>query len=127
MTEGSQTVLVVSDHRPHSVEIAFAFPDEWTVSFAKDSIEAWQLMGETIPSVVVMDIRTGNAGGYGLARDMVANERLREVPRLILLERPQDSWLAKQAGATSYRVMPVTNDELVEVVVALASGVRASH
>jgi hypothetical protein len=52
---------------------------------------------------------------------MAATERLREVPRLILLERRQDSWLAAQAGATSYRVMPITDQELVEEALALLS------
>jgi len=127
MTEPSQTVLVVGDDRSTISEIAYAFPDEVTVSFAGDAREALQLMRETIPSVVIMDIRTGSAGGYGLARDMVANDRLRNVPRFILLERPQDSWLAKQAGATLSRVLPIPNDELVEEALALASGVTGSH
>ena len=127
MAESSQTILVVSDDHPMSSEIAYAFPDEVTVSFAGDAREALQLMRETVPSVVIMDIRTGSAGGYGLARDMAANDRLRNVPRFILLERRQDSWLAEQAGATLCRVMPIPNDELVEEALALASGVTGSN
>jgi CheY-like chemotaxis protein len=119
MTEGAQTVLIVSDRPPLSREIAFAFPDDVTVVFAGDANEARRLMQETIPSVVVTDIRAGSAGGYGLLRDMAATGRLREVPRLILLERRQDSWLAGQAGATRYRVMPITDEELVEEALAL--------
>jgi DNA-binding response OmpR family regulator len=125
MTERSQTVLVVSDRPPLSPGIACAFPDDVTVLFAIDATEAMQLMSEISPSVVVADIRTGNAGGYGLSREMAANERLREIPRLILLERRQDSWLARQAGATRYRVMPISGDELVEEVLLLASKVAA--
>jgi CheY-like chemotaxis protein len=119
MTEGTQTVLLVGDRPPQSREIAYAFPNDVTVLFARDANEALRLMHETIPSVVVTEIRSGSAGGYGLLRDMAANERLRDVPRLILLERRQDSWLAAQAGATSYRVMPTTDEELVEEVLAL--------
>ncbi len=126
MTKPSQTVLVVSDDRS-STEFAYAFPDEVTVSFAEDAREALQLMRKTTPSIVIMEIRTGSAGGYGLSRDMVANDRLRNVPRFILLERPQDSWLAKQAGATLCRVMPIPTDELVEEALALASGVTTSQ
>jgi CheY-like chemotaxis protein len=125
MTERSQTVLVVSDRPPLSPDIACAFPDDVTVLFAVDASEAMQLMNEISPSVVVTDIRTGNAGGYGLSREMAANERLREIPRLILLERRQDSWLAQQAGATRYCVMPISGDELVEEVLLLASKVVA--
>jgi DNA-binding response OmpR family regulator len=127
MTERSQTVLVVSDRPPLSPEIAYAFPDDVTVLFAVDASEAMRLMSEITPSVVVTDIRTGNAGGYGLSREMTANERLRAVPRLILLERRQDSWLAQQAGATRYRVMPISNDELVEEALSLAPKVAAPN
>jgi len=127
MAEPSQTVLVVGDDPPLSSVIAYAFPDGVAVSFAEDAREALLLMRETTPSVVIMEIRTGSAGGYGLSRDMVANDRLRNVPRFILLERPQDSWLAKQAGATLCRVMPIPNDELVEEALALASEVTTSH
>jgi CheY-like chemotaxis protein len=127
MTEPLQTVLVVTDDHPMTSEIAYAFPDEVTVSFAEDAREALQLMRETTPSVVIMDIRTGSAGGYGLSRDMAADDRLRDVPRFILLERREDSWLAKQAGATLSRVMPMPNEELVEEALALTSGLSVSH
>jgi len=126
MTEGSLSVLVVTDHRPLSSQIAYAFPEGVAVSFATDANEARRMMRETTPSVVVMDIRTGNAGGYGLSRDMVADARLSDVPRLVLLERHQDSWLAKQAGATRYRVMPISDEELVEEALALASEMPAA-
>jgi len=126
MTERSQAVLVVSDRPPLSPEIAYAFPDDVTVLFAVDASEAMRLMTEVTPSVVVSDIRTGNAGGYGLSREMNSNERLRAVPRLILLERREDSWLAQQAGATRYRVMPISDDELVEEALSLASKVAAT-
>ena len=127
MTEPPQTVLVVGDDPPLSSGIVYAFPDEVTVMFAEDAREALQLMRETTPSVVIMEIRTGSAGGYGLSRDMLANDRLRNVPRFILLERRQDSWFEKQAGATLCRVMPIPTDELVEEALALASGVTTSH
>jgi CheY-like chemotaxis protein len=125
MTERSQTVLVVSDRPPLSPGIAYAFPDEVTVLFARDASEAMKLMSEIPPSVVVTDIRTGSAGGYGLSREMAANEQLRRIPRLILLERRQDSWLAQQAGAARFRVMPISDDDLVEEVLLLASKVVA--
>jgi len=121
MTKGSLTVLVVSDRLPLSHEIAYAFPDDATVLFERDALKAMQLMSEITPSVVVMDIRTGNAGGFGLSREMAANERLREIPRLVLIERRQDSWLAQQAGATSYRVMPISDGEIVEEALLLVT------
>lgn len=121
MSESSLAVLVVSDDPHLSTEIVYAFPDHVGVSFAHDAREAWTSMSDFVPSIVLLDMRAGSAGGYGLSRDMAANDRLRAVPRLILLERPQDGWLAQQAGASAYRVKPVPTDELVEETLALAS------
>ncbi|MGH2749989.1 MAG: hypothetical protein ACRDK3_03825 [Actinomycetota bacterium] len=126
MTKSSLAVLVVSDDPHLSSEIVYAFPDHVGVSFAHDAREAWSSMSDFVPSIVVLDLRAGSAGGYGLARDMEANDRLRAVPRLILLERPQDGWLAGQAGASAYRVKPIPTDELVEETLALAAGAAPS-
>jgi DNA-binding response OmpR family regulator len=121
MAESSHVILVVSDDPHLSTEIAYAFPDDVTVSFAANAREALKAMNEAIPSVVIADIRTGSAGGYGLSREMSASSRLSAVPCLMLLERAQDSWLSKQAGAAEYLVKPVPADELVERALALAS------
>jgi DNA-binding response OmpR family regulator len=121
MAESSPVVLVVSDDPHLSAEFVYAFPDDVTVSFAPNAREALAAMSETIPSVVIADIRTGSAGGYGLSREMSATDRLKAVPRLMLLERAQDSWLAKQAGASKYVIKPIPPDELVERAMELVS------
>jgi len=121
MAESSPVILVVSDDPHLSAEFAYAFPDDVTVSFSPNAREALVSMSEIIPSVVIADIRTGSAGGYGLSREMSADDRLKAVPRLMLLERAQDSWLSKQAGATDYVVKPVPANELVQRALGLAS------
>jgi DNA-binding response OmpR family regulator len=121
MAESSPVILVVSDDPHLSAEFAYAFPDDVTVSFTLNAREALVSLSETIPSVVITDIRTGSAGGYGLSREMSANDRLKAIPRLMLLERAQDSWLSKQAGATDYVVKPIPADELVRRALELAS------
>ena len=121
MPEPAQTVLVVSGDPDFTAEIAYGFPQGIDVSFARDAREAAAVMKETIPSVVVVDIQAGSAGGFGLSREMDASDELRGVPRLVLLDRPQDAWLARQARATEFRVKPVESGELVATALALAS------
>jgi len=87
---------------------------------AMDSRHAWKAMSETSPNVVVVDIQTGSAGGYGLARDMSMNDRLRDVPILLLLERVQDGWLARQGGATRWLTKPVEAAALALEALAIA-------
>jgi hypothetical protein len=76
-------------------------------------------MSEEVPAVVCIDIQSGSAGGFGLSRDMDAVDRLSEVPRLVLIKRPQDAWLARQSRASAYRVAPVETGELVSTLLSL--------
>lgn len=70
-------------------------------------------MSSFTPAAAIVDIRTGSAGGIGLVRDMKQDGRLREVPVLMLLERPQDVWLARTAGADLIRTKPVSLEQLL--------------
>ena len=76
-------------------------------------------MRSVVPELVLVDIQTGSAGGFSLARDMAQSPRLRAVPILMLLEREQDAWLSRQAGAIAYRVKPIDTDDLVRSVLEL--------
>jgi|SRR5918999_1131165 DNA-binding response OmpR family regulator len=113
-------VLVVSDDVLLRDQARWAFPAGVTVSFAVDSRDAWKQLQERAPSVVVVDMQTGNAGGYGLTRDMAEDEHLARVPVVILLEREQDEWLARSSGATAYRTKPLPLGELVREVLTAA-------
>jgi DNA-binding response OmpR family regulator len=70
-------------------------------------------MKERQPSLVIVDLQTGSAGGFALSHDMDATERLGSIPVLMLLDREQDGWLAHQAGADSYMVKPVEAGTIV--------------
>lgn len=93
-------VFVVSDDESVAAEARFGFPPEIEVSVTRDARDAWTLMQTKTPSAVIVDLQTGNSGGYALAKDMATDGRLANVPVIMLLERDQDVWLAKQAGAT---------------------------
>ena len=113
--------LVVSDDPHLREEARYAFPADVDVVLATDAREAWKLLGTGTPSAVIVDIQTGSAGGFGLRRDMSQDPRLRDVPTLMLLERVQDAWLAREAGATVYLTKPVDAGELVAESLALIS------
>ncbi|MGH2748358.1 MAG: response regulator [Actinomycetota bacterium] len=107
-----ERILVVSDDPRVRDEMTSACPSGVEVSLRHDARDAWESMEKRRPSVVVVDMQTGSAGGYGLCKDMSQSDRLRDVPVVILLERTQDAWLARQAGATLYRVKPIGAHEL---------------
>ena len=88
---------------------------------------ALRLMKTTTPTVVIVDLQTGNSGGFSLARDMAQTDRLRRVPILMLLERPQDEWLTHQAGVEKFCIKPVPTEELVHRALELAESHPATN
>jgi DNA-binding response OmpR family regulator len=112
-------VLVVSDDARVGEEIGYGSPSSVKAEIVADSRAAWSKLQQLTPQVVVVDIQTGSAGGYGLSRDMRADTRFSDTPILMLLERDQDGWLAKQAGATLWRTKPVEVSTLVGEVLSL--------
>ena len=71
------------------------------------------------PALVIVDLRSGNAGGFVVARELDQVEKLRDVPVYMLLQRPHDAWIAKQAGADLYRTKPVNTGDLVADALSL--------
>jgi DNA-binding response OmpR family regulator len=112
-------IFLVSDDPVLQEEVRFGFPQVIDVAIAPDARRAWKLMDERAPSVAVIEIRTGSAGGFGLARDMSQHRELRRVPILMLIEREQDRWLAETAGAKTILVQPVDTATLVVHALAL--------
>ncbi len=119
MADSILSVLIVSDDPGFRQDVRFAFPQNVKVSLACDAREAWSFMMDDVPAVVCVDLQSGSAGGFGLSRDMDATDRLNDVPRLVLIKRPQDAWLARQSGASEYRVAPVETGELVRTILSL--------
>jgi DNA-binding response OmpR family regulator len=111
--------MVVSDDPHIRDEVLYGFPDEVAVVIAEDSGSALDQMKVASPELVLVDIQTGNRGGFSLARDMAQLPSLRTVPIFMLLERTQDAWLARQAGATAHLVKPIETEELVRSVLDL--------
>jgi DNA-binding response OmpR family regulator len=112
--------IVVVTRDPRLAEMArYGFTPEFEIEVVTDAREALATMTRAAPSVAVVELRAGSAGGFALARDMHQNDRLRDVPILMVLERDQDAWLAKQAGADAIRTKPVGVADLVADTLAL--------
>lgn len=114
-------VVVVTDEASLRFEISNGLPAGFSLHLAEDARAADRLMRSVTPAVVVVDIRTGSAGGVALARDMSQTERLANVPILMLLERPQDEWLARTAGAQRIRTRPISIERLARDIRDLTS------
>ncbi len=114
-----ERIVVVTDDPRIADEARIGFAPDVVIEIVGDAREALASMARSVPSVAVVDLQTGSAGGFGLARDMHQDDRLKEIPILMLLERDQDAWLAKQAGAAAFRTKPVELSGLVADTLAL--------
>lgn len=112
-------VLVVSDDDRIRDEARFGFAPGLGVALARDAREALEQMETDVPAVVVIDLHTGSAGGFALAKDMGQSPRLRSVPVMMLLDRDQDRWLAQQAGVKLIRTKPIDTSDLVADALSL--------
>jgi DNA-binding response OmpR family regulator len=102
-------------------EAEFGFPAGVEIESATDARVAIQMIKKQVPDVLVVDIQTGSAGGFSLAKEMRQYLGSKDVPILMLLERSQDAWLAGQAGAARHRVKPLETSDLVADVLELAT------
>lgn len=114
-------VLLVSGDEAVINDAHFGFPSNVAVAIAADAREARTVLEALAPDVVVVDLRSGSAGGFAVARDMSQIAVQRDVPVLILLERDQDAWLAREAGAALHRTKPVTAESLAADTLSLVS------
>lgn len=112
-------VLVVSDDERIRDEARFGFSPTLEVALAREARDALQQMRADVPLVVIMDLHSGTAGGYALCKEMDQVPFLRDVPVLMLLDRDQDAWLAKQAGAELVRTKPIDTSDLVADALSL--------
>ena len=117
-------VLLVSDDEQLRGAVSSGLGDDIEARLATDSRDAWEMILEATPDVLVVDLQTGSAGGYNLLKEL--HESGREISALLLLERPQDKWLAKQTGAQSVRVKPLDVSDLVDEITALGPNSKPS-
>jgi len=105
-----------------SVRRALAGPLE--VVEAKDGVQGMHRAWLHRPEVVVTDEIMSRAGAFALAKDLKG--ALPPFPGrvVILLDRPQDEWLARWSGADAWFVKPVNPFELAEAIAGFLGAPR---
>lgn len=86
------------------------------IAEASDGIAGMKLAWRDLPDVVVVDEITSRAGAFAVARDLTGSLPPFPGKVVILLDRPQDAWLARWSGADAWFTKPVNPFELAETV-----------
>jgi CheY-like chemotaxis protein len=85
---------------------------------ADDGVEALQVLGETLPDIILTDINMPKLGGYKLCKFIKKHDRTKSIPVIMLSGKDGvfDKMRGKINGADDYMVKPFKTDELIAKV-----------
>ncbi len=116
------TILVVEDEPAiHELIATTLRRNGHEVVSAVNGEEAWKLVSEALPDVVLLDWMLPDASGPAIARRMRSDTRTREVPIIMLTARAadDDKVAGLQSGADDYITKPFSPRELEARIQAL--------
>jgi chemosensory pili system protein ChpA (sensor histidine kinase/response regulator) len=95
---------------------------------ARDGMDAVSVMEEHVPDVVLLDIEMPRMDGYEVAAHMRANERLRNVPIIMITSRVGEKHRARalELGVDEYLGKPYQESQLLEAIAPLVERVNPS-
>jgi DNA-binding response OmpR family regulator len=110
--------LVVTRSEARRNFVSRALGPDWTIHEVSNGREAVTACREDAEiAVVIADETTEPFGAFGLARELTNLEDAPEI--ILLLDRAQDTWLAKWSRADRWLVEPIDPFELAEGARAL--------
>src|SRR5690606_33762364 len=90
----------------------------YRVVTAKDGADALDQLEESLPDVILSDIEMPRMDGFEFVRNLRADERLKEVPVIMITSRLADKHreYAQKLGANEYLGKPYDEDELLRLL-----------
>ena len=123
--------LLVVDDEPNLLRAVAAClkAEDYEVSTARSGYEALMQLAETLPDLIVSDIRMPGMDGYKLARQLRGSPRTALVPIVFLTakEETADRIEGFRAGIDAYLTKPFEPDELIAVVNGILNRVERTH
>ena len=126
----SKRLLVVDDEPNLLRAVAACLRAEgFDVVTARGGSEALVRVAETVPDLVVSDIRMPGMDGYQFARQLRSSPRTALTPVVFLTAKDEtaDRVEGFRAGVDAYLVKPFEPDELVAVIRSILSRVERTH
>jgi len=123
-------LLVVDDEPNLLVAVAACLRgDGYEVTTARGGREALVRLAETMPDLIVSDIRMPGMDGYTLARHIRSSARTALVPIVFLTAKDEtaDRIEGFRNGVDAYLTKPFEPDELVAVIKSILSRVERTH
>ena len=123
--------LLVVDDEPNLLRAVAAClkAEGYEVSTARSGHEALMQLAESIPDLIISDIRMPGMDGYKLARQLRGSPRTALVPIVFLTAKDEtaDRIEGFRAGVDAYLTKPFEPEELIAVVNAILQRVERTH
>ncbi len=123
--------LLVVDDEPNLLRAVAAClkAEDYEVSTARSGHEALMQLAESIPDLIISDIRMPGMDGYKLARQLRGSPRTALVPIVFLTAKDEtaDRIEGFRAGVDAYLTKPFEPEELIAVVNAILQRVERTH
>lgn len=126
----SKRLLIVDDEPNLLLAVAACLKAEnYDVITARSAREALVHLAESIPDLIVSDIRMPGMDGYQLARQLRGSPRTALVPIIFLTAKDEiaDRIEGFRAGIDAYLTKPFEPDELIAVVKGILNRVEQTH
>lgn len=123
----AKRLLVVDDEVKLLRAVAVTLREEgYEVTTARRGAEALVRINETIPDLLISDIRMAGMDGYKLARALRSNARTALIPIIFLTAKDErkDRLTGIRMGVDAYLVKPFDPEELIAVVSNILSRVE---
>jgi DNA-binding NarL/FixJ family response regulator len=118
-------VLIADDHALFRRGLEMVLDEEQDIDLvgqASDGAEAVAKAGESLPDVVLMDIRMPKTSGIEAARAMKEAAPSAKIVILTISDEEEDLFEAIRAGASGYLLKDIPLDEVAEAVRAVHGG-----
>ena len=126
----AKRLLVVDDDPGLLLAVSDTLRTEgYDVATARRGADAMIRVAETLPDLIISDIRMPGMDGYQLVRNIRSNARTRLVPIVFLTAKDEsaDRIEGFRTGVDAYITKPFEPDELVAVVAAILHRVERTH
>lgn len=110
-------ILIVEDSLTQAVRLRYILEHEgYHVLVANNGVEALGALRQATPAMVISDIMMPEMDGFELCRRIKADERLMDIPVVLLtaLNDPEDVFKALQAGADNFITKPYESLTLLD-------------
>src|SRR5437660_3395942 len=96
-----KNIVVVEDDKDVIEVLRYSLEEEYFVHVAKDGIAGLELTARVVPNLVLLDLSLPKLDGIEVCRRLREDERMREIPLIILTGKmsEQDLIMGLEAGA----------------------------